>query len=147
MLRQWTKAIVVSKVLLNVSLWNDSFRSNRQVNAYDHFSLPRHITDRLPTGHRLSANTLASNITQTVGWRLANSWSGDRWPTVSWLSPNSRPTVKFGNYSSLLPKLELITIKILHLDLLWKRDWRELGNNLLLKVQQHRWQMIEIGNL
>ena len=26
----------------------------------------RHITDRLPTGHQLSANTLASNITQTV---------------------------------------------------------------------------------
>ena len=37
----------------------------------------------------------------------------------------------YENQFSLILKLELIT-KVSHLDLLWKRDWGELGNGLLL---------------
>ena len=53
----------------------------------------------ITTGHRLSANTLASNVTQTVGQLLADSrptvaqLSADSWPTVGRQLGNSGPTV------------------------------------------------------
>ena len=53
----------------------------------------------ITTGHRLSANTLASNVTQTVGQLLADSrptvaqLSADCCPTVGRQLANSRPTV------------------------------------------------------
>ena len=67
------------------------------------------VTDSRPTVGQQWANTLASNIMQTVGHLLA-----DCWPTVSrqlancrltvrQQLANSQPTVYFGNYSSLLP--------------------------------------------
>ena len=128
-LKQWTKAIVVSKVLLKASLWNDliSFRSNRPVNAYDHFSLPCwQVTDTLPTGCQqvtdcrptvgqhfgLKHNTCWSTVGQQSAycWLTVGSVSANSRPTVGQLSADcrptvgrGRPTVNFGNYSSLLP--------------------------------------------
>ena len=57
------------------------------------------VTDCRPTVGRQSANTLASNITQTVGRQLGNcrptvgQQSADCWPTVGRLLSNCRPTV------------------------------------------------------
>ena len=76
------------------------FRSIRQVNAYDHVSLP---TNMLPTGHQLLANTLALIITKTVGQLLADShptvsWLlADCWLTVGQLLADCWPTISFGN--------------------------------------------------
>ena len=62
------------------------------------------VTDCRPTVGQQSANTLASNITQTVGRQLGNSR-----PTVGRQLTDSRPTGFLGSSSSQLPKFALAT--------------------------------------
>ena len=81
------------------------------------------VTDCRPTVGRQSANTLASNITQTVGRQLGNSrstvgrqsadccptvgqQSADSWATVGRQLTDSRPTGFLGSSSSQLPTRE-----------------------------------------
>ena len=76
------------------------FRSNRQVNVYDHFSLPhRQVIDTLPTGCQQVTDCWPT-VDQHFGLKHnANCWqtvgrpSADCWLTVGQQSAHSRPTV------------------------------------------------------
>ena len=80
----------------------------------------RQVANRSPTVGRLLADTLASNITHTVGGQLDNSrptvgrqsadccptvgqQSANSWPTVGQQLTDSRPTGFLGSSSSQLP--------------------------------------------
>ena len=58
----------------------------------------RHVTNRLPTGHRLSADCWP-----TVSQHFGLKHKANCWRSVGQLLANSRLTVYFGNFSSLLP--------------------------------------------
>ena len=109
--KKWAKAIIaIESIVQGIFLkwlfpFLCSFRSNKLVNVYDHFSL--WPTDRLPTSYWKVANR-----SPTVGWQSAETLarnimktvSADCWPSVSRQLANSQLTVSFKNCSSLLLK-------------------------------------------